>query len=100
MTNMADSSQTRNERASMIQLPKCRCFGTILVQRKGRDGEVTPGLTFACRAKRFRNAIDCTKFYSRSRNAVICVYDEAGNVIETREHSAPEALQRCGVDSV
>ncbi len=46
------------------------------------------------------NAIDYAKFYSRSRNAVICVCDEAGNVIGTREQSAPEALQRCGVDSV
>ena len=27
------------------------------------------------------------KFYSRSHNAVIRVYDEAGNVIETHEHA-------------
>ena len=26
------------------------------------------------------------KFYSRSHDAVICVYDDAGNVIETHEH--------------
>jgi hypothetical protein len=32
------------------------------------------------------NAIDYAKFYSRSRNAVIRVYDEAGNVIEKHEH--------------
>jgi hypothetical protein len=32
------------------------------------------------------NAIGCTKFYSRSHNAVIRVYDEAGSVIETHEH--------------
>jgi hypothetical protein len=31
------------------------------------------------------NAIDYAKFYSRSHDAVICVYDEAGNVIETHE---------------
>ena len=30
------------------------------------------------------NAIGYAKFYSRSRDAVIRVYDEAGNVIETR----------------
>ena len=30
-------------------------------------------------------AIDYAKFYSRSRDAVIRVYDEAGNVIETHE---------------
>jgi hypothetical protein len=32
------------------------------------------------------NAIDDAKFYSRSRPAVIRVYDEAGNMIETHEH--------------
>jgi hypothetical protein len=32
------------------------------------------------------NAIGYAKFYSRSRNAVIRVYDDAGNVIETHEH--------------
>jgi hypothetical protein len=31
------------------------------------------------------NAIGYAKFYSRSRNAVIRVYDEDGNVIETHE---------------
>jgi hypothetical protein len=33
------------------------------------------------------NAIDYAKFRSRSHNAVICVYDRAGNVIETHEHN-------------
>jgi hypothetical protein len=32
------------------------------------------------------NAISYAKFPSRSHNAVIRVYDEAGNVIETHEH--------------
>jgi hypothetical protein len=32
-------------------------------------------------------AIDYAKFYSRSRDAVIRVYDAAGNVIETHEHT-------------
>jgi hypothetical protein len=32
------------------------------------------------------DAIDYAKFYSRSHAAVIRVYDEAGNVIETHEH--------------
>jgi len=34
-----------------------------------------------------RNAIGYAKFYSRSHDAVIRVYDEAGNVIETHEHA-------------
>jgi hypothetical protein len=33
------------------------------------------------------NAIDYVKFHSRSLDAVIRVYDEAGNVIETHEHA-------------
>jgi hypothetical protein len=33
-----------------------------------------------------RNAIDSAKFHSGSHDAVIRVYDEAGNVIETHEH--------------
>jgi hypothetical protein len=32
------------------------------------------------------NAISFVKFNSRSHDAVIRVYDEAGNVIETHEH--------------
>jgi len=32
------------------------------------------------------NAINCAKFFSRSHDAVIRVYDAAGNVIETHEH--------------
>jgi hypothetical protein len=33
------------------------------------------------------DAIRYAKFYIRSHNAVIRVYDEAGNVIETHEHT-------------
>jgi hypothetical protein len=33
------------------------------------------------------NAIGYAKFYSRSHDAVICVYDAAGNMIETHEHT-------------
>jgi hypothetical protein len=32
------------------------------------------------------NAIHYAKFFSRSHDAVIRVYDKAGNVIETHEH--------------
>ena len=34
-----------------------------------------------------REAVDYAKFYSRSHDAVICVYDAAGNVIETHDHA-------------
>jgi hypothetical protein len=32
------------------------------------------------------NAVDYAKFYSRSRKALIRVFDESGTVIETHEH--------------
>jgi hypothetical protein len=34
-----------------------------------------------------RNAIGYAKFFSRSDDAVIRVYDEAGDVIDTHEHA-------------
>jgi hypothetical protein len=37
--------------------------------------------------KRASNAMGCAKFYSRSHDAVIRVYDAAGNVIKTHEHA-------------
>jgi hypothetical protein len=33
------------------------------------------------------NAVGYAKFFSRSHDAVIRVYDEAGNVIETHDHA-------------
>jgi hypothetical protein len=33
------------------------------------------------------NAVDYATFFSRSHRAVIRVYDESGNVIETHEHA-------------
>jgi hypothetical protein len=33
------------------------------------------------------NAVSYVKFYSRSHDAVIRIYDEAGTVIETHEHA-------------
>ena len=33
------------------------------------------------------DAVDYAKFFSRSHDAIIRVYDKAGNVIETHEHA-------------
>jgi len=33
------------------------------------------------------DAIGYARFFSRSHNAVICLYDDAGNVIETHDHA-------------
>jgi hypothetical protein len=45
----------------------------------GRLGYGEPGA--------INNAISHAKFFSRSHNAVIRVYDEAGNVLETHDHT-------------
>ena len=36
--------------------------------------------------------VDYPKFFSRSHDAVIRVYDEAGNVIDTHEHTGDFTL--------
>jgi hypothetical protein len=41
------------------------------------------------------DAVDYAKFFSRSHDAVIRVYDTTGNVIETHEH-AGRAIQESG----
>jgi hypothetical protein len=38
------------------------------------------------RGRAVRQVVLAAKFYSRSHNAVIRVYDDAGNVILTHEH--------------
>jgi hypothetical protein len=40
------------------------------------------------------NAIGCAKFYSRSHDAVIRVYDDAGKVIETQQRAGPPWLAK------
>ena len=42
------------------------------------------GKLWYCKAD---DAVGYAKFYSRSHDAVIRVYDEAGNVIQTHEHA-------------
>jgi hypothetical protein len=40
------------------------------------------------------NAVEYPKFFSRSHHAVIRVYDEADNVIETDEHARATSKRR------
>jgi len=40
-----------------------------------------------CLSNAASNAIGYAKFFSRSHNALVRVYDETGNVIETHEHA-------------
>jgi hypothetical protein len=40
-----------------------------------------------CQPNAISNAVGYAKFHSRSHDAVIRVYDDAGNVMETHEHT-------------
>ncbi len=52
------------------------------------DGEMPPDLMRArCEGLQASNAIGYASQYSRSHDAVIRVYDDSGNVIETHEHA-------------
>jgi hypothetical protein len=51
-----------------------------------RSGSTHFGRLWYCGPNAISKAIAYAKFYSRSHNAVIRVYDAAGNVIETHEH--------------
>ena len=66
------------------------------------------GLLVTCRLNAVSNAISYAKFFSRSHDAVIRVYDTAGNVNEThdtratsksRDRYAPEAKSRHAVEA-
>jgi hypothetical protein len=57
------------------------CFFARLALQGASAG--FPSLTVCWR----QNAISNAKFYSRSDNAVIRVYDDTDNVIETHEHT-------------
>ena len=53
--------------------------------RNGDQNNAHGTLSYA-EPKAIRNAIGYAKFFSHSHHAVIPVYDDAGNVIETHEH--------------
>jgi hypothetical protein len=46
-----------------------------------------PNHIVRCISNAASNAIGYAKFFSRSHNAVVRVYDETGNVIETHEQT-------------
>ena len=55
--------------------------------RRRSDSDALPfGALWYGEPNALANAIGYAKFFSRSHDAVIRVYDEAGNVIETHEH--------------
>jgi hypothetical protein len=60
-------------------------------QSESARGFASDALPFRCVVYEESNAISSTidyaKFYSRSHDAVIRVFDETGIVIETQEHS-------------
>ncbi|HEY4255800.1 MAG TPA: hypothetical protein VGM66_01125 [Candidatus Udaeobacter sp.] len=56
----------------------------MIIASSGRISDALPsgGLWYT----KVSDAVDYAKFYSRSHDAVIRVYDDGGNVIETHEH--------------
>ena len=73
-TAVSFSSPCRTKR-----FPSSRCVSATKIVRPRE-------LTAYAEPNAISNAIDYAKSFSRSHRAVIRVYDEAGNVIETREH--------------
>ena len=57
--------------------------------RRRSDSDALPfGRLWYGEPNAISNAMSYAKFFSRSLDAVIRVYDDAGNVIETYEHKA------------
>jgi hypothetical protein len=63
-----------------MRFANCACAR----EKREKIGRLPGGQWYAERDA-VSNAIDHAKFYSRSHNAVIRVYDETGNVIEAHE---------------
>jgi hypothetical protein len=62
-----------------------RCSQPLCIPSAFYEVRCPPSLSR--RRSDFRCAAIRSKFYSRSHDAVIRVYDDAGNVIETHEHT-------------
>ena len=76
-------------------LPSCTNVQHIYEVRPRKDhhsvdliSDTQPfGLLWYVEPNAIRNVINYAKFFSRSDDAVIRVYDETGDVIETHEHA-------------
>jgi hypothetical protein len=78
----ADESCRDNQLTRLRSAPAQRYRGVDLISDALPFGRLRYGGPDAA-----NNAIDYAKFRSRSHDAVIRVYDERGNVIETHEHA-------------
>jgi hypothetical protein len=75
--------------SSIIELTSSSLQSATAQDRRGFDliSDVLPlGRLWYGGPNAISNAIGYAKFFSRSHDAVIRVYDETGNVIETQEH--------------
>jgi hypothetical protein len=66
------------------------CDNSDSKEGDGRNAAISARLWYG-EPDAIRNAIGYAKHRSHSHHAVIRVYDEAGNVIETHEHAIPRA---------
>jgi hypothetical protein len=67
-------------------MPRVRARARVRARRRSDFRCAAFGRLWYGEPDAMSNAIDYAKFRSRSHDAVIGVYDEAGNVIETHEH--------------
>jgi hypothetical protein len=63
------------------------CVGFFVVGLRLLLPKILPAWQDELVSRNLEGAIDYVKFFSRSHDAVIRVYDEAGNVIATHEHA-------------
>jgi hypothetical protein len=88
------SSGVRLSGASPLALRRLKT-GTAHENSKGREdrrvdlisGSLQSGRLWYGGPNAIPTAVDYAKFYGRSHDAVIRVYDDAGNVIKTHEHA-------------
>jgi hypothetical protein len=87
-----------NSEQSAVILKRFEAPDEIRVLEKGRFGASASRRLFDRLwyggPNAISNAVGYAHFYSRSHHAVIRVFDESGNVIETREHKGE--FKDCG----
>ncbi len=76
----------------LTERSRCRCRSTLTKSARAKIVAASDLISDALPFGRVwylevSDAIEYAKFYSRSHDAVIRVYDEVGHVIETHEHA-------------
>jgi hypothetical protein len=90
---MAASARFRHQFRVAVRLVRFFwCKGCNGVPPRSRSLLLPFGSLWYAEPNAISNAIGYAKFFGRSRHAVIRVYDEAGDVIETHEHAVARQI--------